>query len=119
MAPRIPLEVLERIIDDVSEYDDQLSSIRGFRACALVCRSFLPVCRKHIFASVTLNRFCARRRRRPYPPTSDDLNHLLSNSPHLAEYIRKLEYHVNTREFVAERLPWLLSMFKKLDKLQE
>jgi hypothetical protein len=108
-GPSLPLEVIEQIIDIVAD----LSSIK---ACALVCHSFLPLCRNYIFASVTLN---ARRRTRPTSPTSDDLNHLLSNSPHLAVYIRELDYHVNEGEFVAKRLPWLLSMFKNLVKLQE
>ena len=108
MTPRLPLEVMEQIIDDVARNRNNLSSIR---ACALVCHSFLPLCTKHIFASVTLNA--------PACPTSDDLNHLLSNSPHLAVYIRELGYHVSKKEFVAKRLPWLLAMFKKFVKLQE
>ena len=118
MAPRLPLEVIERIIDDVApdpEYDDivynNLSS-ESIKVCALVCHSLLPLCRKHIFASVTLN---AGRS----PATSDDLNHLLLNSPHLAVYIRELNYHVIKKEFGPKRSPWLLSMFKKLVGLQK
>ena len=112
MSPisRLPFEVVERIVDDVAaEYDDGLSSIK---ACALVCHSFLPLCRKHIFDSVTLN---------PGHPssTSDNLNHLLSKSPHLAVYIRKLDYKVNQKEFLKNRFPWLLPMFKKLVRLQK
>ena len=120
MAPtsRLPLEVLERIIDEAAENDlsdipqfyNKLSSIKS---CALVCHSFLPLCRKHIFASVALNA------QRPYSPTSDNLDYLLSNSPHLAVYIRKLKYFVTKREFVAKRLLWLLPMFKKLVKLRK
>ena len=114
MAPRLPLEVLERIIDDVAADYPNSPSIK---ACALVCRSFLPLCRKHIFASVTLNspvifiRFTSS--------TSDLFNRLLSNSPHLAVYIRNLVYYVNKKEFVTERLSWLLPLFKKLVKLQK
>ena len=52
-------------------------------------------------------------------PTSDVLNHLLSNSPHLAVYIRNLAYYINEQEFVTERFLWLLPMFKKLVKLQK
>jgi hypothetical protein len=111
--PSLSLEVVERIIDIAAEHDIDLSSIK---ACALASHSFLPRCRYHIFASVTLN---ARVARRALSPTSDDFNHLLSNSPHLAVYVRDLDYYFNKREFVAKRLPWLLSMFKKLVKLQE
>ena len=110
----LPLELVERIIDDVAEYDDiQNYKFSSIHACALVCHGFLPLCRKYIFASVILN--SAQRD----SPTSYDLNHLLSNSPHLAVYIRKLDYNVDEEEFVAERCSWLLPMFKKLVKLQK
>ena len=112
----VPLEVVEQIIDIVGAktqgYYDQFEDFPSLQACALVCHSFLALCRKHIFASVNLNR------RRPIS-TSDDLNRLLSNSPHLAVYIRKLDYEFNENEFLPERLPWLSSMFKKLVKLQQ
>ena len=112
--PRLPLEVVEQIIDIVatkSWYYNEYEDFPSLKACALVCHSFLAMCRKHIFASVNLNR-------RRLISTSDDLNHLLSNSPHLAVYIRNLHYNVNENEFVPKRLPWLSSMFKKLVKLQ-
>ena len=110
MTPRLPLEVLERIIDDVAAHYDRFSSIK---ACALVCHSFLPSCRKRIFANVILNAQYASS------PTSDVLNHLLSNSPHLAVYIRNLAYYINEMEFVTEIFLWLLPMFKKLVNLQK
>ena len=116
--PRLPLEVVEQIIDIVGAkseiYKKRLKDLPSLKACALVCHSFLALCRKHIFASVTLNDLDQR----PHSLTSDDFNHLLSNSPHLVVYIRELEYNVNKEEFVAKRLPWLSSMFKKLVKLQ-
>ena len=118
MVPRLPLEVVERIIENVATgYYDSYSDLYDFsstKACALVCHSFLPLCRKHLFASVTLN-----SRSYPVPHTSDDLNQLLSDSPHLAVYIRELDYHVHQKEFVGKRSPWLLAMFKKLVKLQK
>ena len=117
MAPRLPLELVERIIDDVAKYDDNRDPIGNFssiKACALVCHCFLPLCRKYIFASVII-----KPARHLIPPISDSLNRLLSNSPHLAVYIRKLDYFVDEEEFVAERIPWLLPMFKKLVKLQK
>jgi hypothetical protein len=106
MASRVPLEVIEQII----KYNDNLSSIK---ACALVCQFFLPLCRKLIFASVTLNDSWG-----PYR-TTDDLNSLLTNSPHLAVYIRKLVYYVPKTEFVTTRPSWISPMFKKLVKLQK
>ena len=113
--PRLPLELIEQIIDKVArplDYDPfryQRPDFPSLKICALVCHSFLDLCRKHIFGSVSLSK----------SPSSDDLNHLLSNSPHLAVYIRELGYFVNQKEFDRERLPWLSSMFKKLVKLQK
>ena len=112
MAPRLPLEVVERIIDDVAEYDNHINDLSSIKAFALVCHCFLPLCRKYIFASVILDI------RRP-SSTSDNLNRLLSNSPHLAVYIRKLDYNVDEEEFVAERFTWLVPMFKNLVELQK
>ena len=110
----LPLDVVEKIIDIVGaeseEYCNQFEDLPSLKACALVCHSFLALCRKHIFAHVALG---------PSSRPSDDLNHLLSNSPHLAVYIRKLDYQINENEFVPKRLPWLSSMFKKLVKLQK
>ena len=118
MVPRLPLEVVELIIDSVAARYYKLYRVfydlSSTKACALVCHAFLPLCRKHLFASVTLYS-------RPYPSshTSDDLNKLLLNSPHLAVYIRNLDFHVHKKEFVGKRLPWLLAMFKKLVRLQK
>ena len=117
--PRLPLEVIEQIIDKVASKSKRLGNnykqfddLPSLTTCALVCHSFLDLCRKHIFATVTLNG------RRPVSPTSDDLNQLLLDSPHLAFYIRKLVYLVNNKkEFVRKRLSWLTSMFQKLVKL--
>ena len=118
MAPRLPLELLERIIDDVTKYGDSfIDNLSSIKSCALVCHSFLPLCRNHIFANVTLNSPVVWGR--TSSPTSDDFNHLLSNSPHLAVYIRKLDYFVSKNEFVPNRSQRLLSIFKKLVKLQK
>ena len=113
MAPRLPLELVERIIDDVAEYDDNhFPKFPSIKACALACHSLLPLCRKYIFATVILNAQFS-------PFTSDYLNHRLLESPHLAVYIRELVYHINKKEFVTERFLWLIPMFKKLVKLQK
>ena len=115
--PKLPLEVVEQIIDILGAksglYYKQPKDLPSLKACALVCHSFLALCRKHIFAYVALHK------RHTIRPTSNDLNHLLSNSPHLAVYVRTLDYYVNENEFVPKRLPWLSSMFKKLVKLQK
>ena len=123
MAPRLPLELVEMIIDDVvAEFDNDddddnhdIDNHSSIKACALVCHSFLPLCRKHIFASVVLN---AQEDSRPSSPTSHDFDHLLSNLPHLAVYIRKVDYHISRDDYYEGKY-WLFSLFKKLVKLQK
>ncbi|KAF8814295.1 hypothetical protein BYT27DRAFT_7130101 [Phlegmacium glaucopus] len=105
--PSLPLEVIGEIIDQVAAEDDRRLS--STKACALVCHSVLPLCRSHIFASVTLNA------RHPASNTTSELNYLLSKSPGLAVYIRKLVYYVEMRDILIRRSS---STFKKLVKLQ-
>lgn len=58
-----PLEIYENIIDFVAGEDvDRFSSIQ---ACALVSHTFLPLARKHLFASITLNDIGWTRRHHP------------------------------------------------------
>ena len=118
MAPTslLPLEVLERIIDDVAEHY-LINNLSSIKSCSLVCHSILPLCRKHIFNYVLLNdpEVWGRASSR----TSDIFNGLLSNSPYLAVYIRNLAYHIKRKEYVAKRSSWLLLMLKKLVKLQK
>ena len=105
--PRLPLEVMERIINDVA--DDKgnclISYYSSIKACALVCHSFLPLCRKYIFAFVTLNVLFQPLCHLSF--TSDRFNRFLLDSPHLAVYFWTLDYHVNEKELVAKNLPWL------------
>ena len=113
--PRLPLEVLEQIIDIVgAKSESHFDDFPSLKSCALVCHYFHALCRNHIFGSVVLNG------RQPFiSPTSDHLNQLLLDSPHLAIYIRRLDYIVNNKELVKKRLPWLSSMLKKLVKLEK
>ncbi|KAF8805819.1 hypothetical protein BYT27DRAFT_7191978 [Phlegmacium glaucopus] len=104
--PGLPLEVIGEIIDQVATEDD--SKLSSTKACALVCHSILPLCRNHIFASMTLG-----ARQAGY--TTKDLNYLLSKSPHLAVYIRNLVYYVEKRDILIQRSS---STLKKLVKLQ-
>ncbi|KAF8810936.1 hypothetical protein BYT27DRAFT_7336460 [Phlegmacium glaucopus] len=112
--PSLPLEVIGEIIHQVTAEDD--SRLSSTKACALVCHSILPLCRNHIFASVTLN----PRQASAFPTRdSDDIDYLLSKSPHLAVYIRKMVYHIDAKEtFTKKWSSSAMSVFKKLVKLQ-
>jgi len=52
--PLLPLDVCGIIIDILAadEHDPYLLSVKE---CFLVSRAFLPLCRKHIFATITIH----------------------------------------------------------------
>jgi hypothetical protein len=88
--PSIPLDVIETIIDVLVTLDDHgLSSVR---TCSLTCRSFLHFCRKHIFASISLD-IGKTYASIPYP-TSASFQKLLITAPEIAKYVRKLSFGV-------------------------
>ena len=87
-TPVLPLEIDEIIIAFLAEDDPKHSAVK---ACSLVCRAFLPLCRKHIFASIVLNYLHPWKSQ---PPTTRQLEQLLSRSPEIADYIRKLDYNI-------------------------
>ncbi|KAF8334460.1 hypothetical protein F5887DRAFT_1079686 [Amanita rubescens] len=103
-----PLEVEERIIDLLAEDAEDLVSVK---TCSLVCRAFLPLCRKHIFASVVLN---AGKHATP-PSTTPTLERLLSTTPEIARCIRTLDYNIAVRDFTS---PLIQVCLKKISRLQ-
>ena len=101
----IPLEIHETIIDFLAEDDKNFLPIK---ACSLVCRTFLPLCRKHIFASIVLNNG-------PRSPTTCMLERLISTSPEIADYIRKLDYNIAVDDFTS---PLIQECLKRISRLQ-
>jgi hypothetical protein len=85
-----PLEIEETILDLLAEDDEGHSSLK---TCSLVCKAFLPLCRKHIFESIVLHD--------KYKPASSPTSHnsafdrLLRETPEIADCIRKLDYKLD------------------------
>ncbi|KAF8148880.1 hypothetical protein B0H34DRAFT_735688 [Crassisporium funariophilum] len=105
----IPLEIVETIIDIVAEDDTD-----SVNACSLVCQAFLPLCRKHIFASVVLN----GSMRPQVSPTTRMFERLLSTTPDIAVYIRKLQWCVTIEDFKLVRsLPKAMKLITRLQSL--
>ena len=102
----LPLEIDEIIIAFLAEDDAKHSAVK---ACSLVCQAFLPLCRKHIFPSIVLNR------PRSQSLTTRQLEQLLSRSPEIADYIWKLDYTI-----VIDDLASLLiqECLKRINRLQ-
>ena len=104
----LPLEIDEIIIAFLAEDDAKNSAVK---ACSLVCRAFLPLCRKHIFASIVLNR------PRSQSLTTRQLEQLLSRSPEIANYIQKLDYNIVIDDLASSSIQECLKHINRLQSL--
>jgi hypothetical protein len=75
-----PLEIEETILDFLAEDDEGHSALK---TCSLVCKAFLPRCRKHIFENIVLS-----------DTNASAFDRLLRETPEIADYIRKLDYNI-------------------------
>ena len=102
MPTILPLEIKETILDLLAEDDNCHSALKN---CSLVCHAFLPICRRHIFGSIILNRWHEVKMSSSTPHAFERLLH---ESPEIADYIRKLEYNIRfgrlTRSCIQESL---------------
>ena len=78
-----PFEIVEIILDLLAEDDKDHSALKQ---CSLVSQAFLPICRKHIFESIVLNIDHKL-------VSSHAFQRLLHETPEIADYIRKFDYH--------------------------
>jgi len=101
----IPLDVYGLILDSLAEDDEELTSMR---ACSLVSRAFLPLARKHIFASVEVNSPFATK------PSIDAFVNLIERNPEIGKYVRKLDYGI-AYDYI---MPPILRTLCKLTKLK-
>jgi hypothetical protein len=51
VIPRIPQEIVDNILDYLA-VDSDLKSLVGLRSCALVSKSWVPSCRRHLFHTI-------------------------------------------------------------------
>ena len=99
-AISFPLEIEETILDVLAKDDkDRLA----LKTCSLVCQAFLPICRKHIFESIVLNRHDDDDYDWISLPTSPShaFERLLRETPEIADYIRKLDYNILTADLTS------------------
>jgi hypothetical protein len=92
------LDVCEIVIDILaSDKSDHLNSVKK---CALVSQAFLPLCRKHIFATIKIGdpswslepSHSDADSEGPYH-TLEDFTLLIKSTPAIGNYIRYLEFH--------------------------
>ena len=79
--PDFPIEIIERIIDDLE------NDIAALTAVSETCHALLPICRKHLFRSIDLS---------PRGPLSlKNLSQLLRYNPDIGLNVRELKLHLN------------------------
>ena len=91
MSPVLSFDILALIIDIVGEDEDTAL----LKVLALVCRSFLEMCSKYLFATVDLRDAVQRRRK---PSSKKGFIKLLESRPEIVKYIRKLMYKVGVND---------------------
>ncbi|KAF9473146.1 hypothetical protein BDN70DRAFT_407397 [Pholiota conissans] len=95
----VPLDIVGVIIDQLAEdFDDEdAETFASVKSMSLVCRDYLPFCRKRIFASIVLTS-C---RFEPWKGEGliSQLHELLSTTPEIAGYIRDLKYYIGKEDF--------------------
>ena len=79
--PDFPIEIIERIIDDLE------NDIAALKAVSETCHALLPICRKHLFRCIDLS---------PRGPLSlKNLSQLLRYNPDIGLYVRELKLYLN------------------------
>jgi hypothetical protein len=107
MRSIFPFEIEEIILNCLAEDDEHHSALK---TCSLVCQAFLHICRKHIFESIVLNDST-------YLSTTHAFNRLLSETPEIADYIRKLDYTIPVEVLVQDRVS-IQDSLKRISRLE-
>ena len=106
MLSIFPLEIEETILDLLAE-DDRGEGHSAMKMCSLVCKAFLPICRKHIFRSTVLNTSL----------TTHAFKRLLQETPEIADYIRKLNYIIIYTDFELATSPSIQAIQESLKQI--
>ena len=98
--PRIPQEIIDEILNRLAADSDRWS----LRECALVSKSWLPSCRRHLFRAIHFNRADVDRWLKTFPVPEE--------SP--AHHFRDLSVEVKLGELFleefSEHIPWFTSV---------
>ncbi|KAF9054293.1 hypothetical protein BJ165DRAFT_700136 [Panaeolus papilionaceus] len=88
--PTFPIEIFQLIIDNlVSANDYHIAAEReNLKSCSLVCRTWVPLCQRHIFALV----YIGFNYSPDNVPSGQNLITALNESPSLSTHIKTLVY---------------------------
>ena len=114
----LPLEIEETILNHLAEIEGPNNET--LKTCSLVCRAFLPICRKHVFGTIFLYTWG-----QPYNSNREislilAFERLLRETPEIADYVRKLHYNLQGEDCwdSTNRSIQLEDLFKRITKLK-
>ncbi|KAF9529081.1 hypothetical protein CPB83DRAFT_283059 [Crepidotus variabilis] len=112
----IPLELFAAIIDALGDTKTS-DNCKSLMACSLVCHYFLPLCQRHIFRTVVVNQ---NQRSDIFTPTASSLSfaQVISKSPILATYIKKLVYCITASDLNHALADKVAAALQQIDSLQ-
>ena len=83
--PVLSFDIIGYIIDIL--FNDDTEGLEYVKNFSLVCHSFLPLCRKHIFSCISINMQVFRYNDEEFVP-------LILENPDITRYVRKLEIYI-------------------------
>ncbi|KAF5321155.1 hypothetical protein D9619_001290 [Psilocybe cf. subviscida] len=84
---KLPLDILDCILQQLAEYDD----LHSLKMCALVCTDLTHLCQRRIFNQIMLANFVSEDMHvKAQTPTR--FEELLNQNPKVADYVRSLHY---------------------------
>lgn len=116
--PRIPLEIVESVIDLLNT-DDEIDAIK---ACSQTCKALLPRCRKHIFFRIDLDPRLHSRHISPHHDSGDDARprrmrlflDLLDQTPDIAFYVQDFDLYIYLEDSDCPKTIRALNMLSNL-----
>ena len=100
LVPRLPQETTDEILDHLATDPD----FRSLRSCALVSKSWVPSCRRHLFHTIILTRAAMERWLEMFPVPEE--------SP--AHFVKDLQVWTGPSHFVPEQFfeytPWFTNV---------
>ena len=100
----LPLEIEAKILDLlIEDHEGHLA----LETCSLVCKAFLPICRKHLFRTIVL---LDAHIIHPF-------ERLLRETPKIADYIRNLDYKIRTADLSSPSIQETLKRISRLESL--
>ena len=101
MRAPVPFDILAYITDILGS----ISDTETLRALSLICNFMVPLCRRHLFSSVSLGLNST-------PTEEIRLTRFLSDSPDVTRHIRKLTYVVNSRTPTGQHMIDILDVLR-------